>query len=84
MWKKEAYSRFLLLIIYILVVPDDGGLRHREVKRSPQGHTGSLPVTGHNFKVQLQFGNSGIFDAVRFSRKTNPNIKGHSVNKFAW
>lgn len=54
------------------------------MKRSPQGHMESLLVPGHSFKVQLQFGNIGIFDAVQFSRKTNPNVKGHSVNKFAW
>lgn len=82
--EKEAYSLSLLLIIYLLIVPDDGGLRHSEVKRSPQGHMESLLVTGHSFKGQLQFGNIGIFDAVQFSRKTNPNAKGHSVNKFAW
>lgn len=81
--RKQLTPSSLLFIIYLLTVPDDGGLRHREVKRSPQGHMESLLVTGHSFKVQLQFGKVGIFDAVQFSRKTNPNANGHSVNKFA-
>lgn len=48
-----------------------------------QGQTGGLVVTGHNFKVQLKFGNVGISDEAEFFRKTNPSVKGHSLNKFA-
>lgn len=66
---------------YLFIFSDDGELRHWEVKR--QGQTGGLVVTGHNFKVQLKFGNVGIFDEAEFFRKTNPSVKGHSLNKFA-
>lgn len=53
------------------------------MKRSLRGHRESLLVTGHSYKVLLQFGNTGIFDKAQFSRKTNPSVKGHSLNKFA-
>jgi len=41
------------------------------------------PVTGHSFKVHLNFGNVGIFYEEQFFRKTTPTVTGHSLNKFA-